>query len=113
MIGEDHGAVVLFMRLHLLLELFHLTAQVKDVISEDERHRIFPDKVSANQKGLRDTLGFGLNGILKGDAETLAIAQQSLDVGRVLWRGDHQILLDAKEHQQGERIVDHRLVIDG
>ena len=31
---------------------------------------------------------------------------------RVMWRGDHQHLVDAGEDQRGQRVVDHRLVVD-
>ena len=41
-----------------------------------------------------------------------AVAQQALVAADVLGGRDQQDLADAGQHQRGQRVVDHRLVVD-
>ena len=42
-----------------------------------------------------------------------SVPQQRLEPGKVLRRGNQQDVPDARQHQGGQRIVNHGLVIDG
>ena len=46
------------------------------------------------------------------DAVLAAIAQQRLKTGRVSGGRNNQDVLNARQHEGGQRIVDHRLVVD-
>jgi hypothetical protein len=52
-------------------------------------------------------------GIEQARAEAMPIPQQCLEAGSVLRGGDDEDVLDARRQQSGERVVDHRLVVDG
>jgi len=47
------------------------------------------------------------------DPKLAPVTQEMLKAGGIIWSGDDQDLLDAGEHQGGEGVVDHRLVVDG
>src|SRR3546814_15735519 len=48
-----------------------------------------------------------------GCVELTAITQEVLKGRRVVRRGDDQDLANTRQHQRGQRTVDHRLVIKG
>ena len=54
----------------------------------------------------------GLDLILQMDAVLAAIAQQRLETGRVSGGRNDKDILDARQHEGRQRIVDHRLVVD-
>jgi len=86
---------------------------VEDVVAEDEADRRAADEVLGDEEGLRDAFRLGLLGVLETHAEVRAIAKEAAELGQILGRGDDENLADAAEHERGERVVDHRLVIDG
>ena len=73
----------------------------------------YADVVGADLEGLREPVGAGLHGVGERDAELRAVAQQSAELLRIRSRGDHQDVADPRQDQRGERVVDHRLVVDG
>ena len=86
---------------------------VKDVIAQNKRAWRAAYEVCADVKGLRQPFGFRLHFIRQRDAKVRAITQDTLELGRVFGRRDDQNIPDPSQHQRAERIVDHRLVIDG
>ena len=70
-------------------------------------------KFLRDQKSLRDSFGPGLLGILKLQAETLSVPEKMFEFCHVLGRGNHQDVPDPRQHEGGERVVDHRFVVDG
>ena len=50
--------------------------------------------------------------IREAQTELRAVAEQVPEPGQVLGRADDQDIPDAGHHQDGQRIVDHRLVVD-
>ena len=69
-------------------------------------------KVAADQECLRQTFRFGLNRIADRDAEFAAVAQQAVKVGDVGWSGDQQDISNPGQHERGQRIKYHRLVVN-
>src|SRR3546814_6651384 len=53
-----------------------------------------------------------LNGVMQRHAPLAAVAKQALEAGLVLRGGDDQNLANPRQHQDGKRIIDHRLVVD-
>ena len=86
---------------------------VEDVVPQDERAGLAAGELGADDEGLCEAVGDGLLGVGEAHAVVGAVAQQALEVGQVLRGGDDQDVADARQHEGGERIVDHRLVVDG
>ncbi len=57
-------------------------------------------------------LGFGLDRVFDRKADVLAGSKQPLKSADVFRRADDQDLTNSCEHERGEGIVHHRLVID-
>ena len=85
---------------------------VEDVVAQHERAGLAADELLADGEGLRQAVRRGLLGVGEVHAEARAVAQQALEVGQVGRRGDDQDVLDARQHEGGQRVVDHGLVVD-
>ena len=85
---------------------------VEDVVAQHERAGLAADELLADGEGLRQAVRRGLLGVGEVHAEARAVAQQALEVGQVGRRGDDQDVLDARQHERGQRVVDHGLVVD-
>ena len=83
----------------------------KDVIAQHQRRGRAREELFGQNKGLRQTIGAGLLHIGQADAPLAAIAQEALELIGVLRRGDNADLANTCQHQHGDRIIDHRLVI--
>ena len=70
------------------------------------------DELFSDHEGLGETVRRGLLGILKSDAELGAIAKKLAEIRQIVRSGNDQDILDPRQHQDGERVIDHRLVID-
>ena len=86
---------------------------VEDVVAEHERARLARAELAADDEGLGQPVRRGLLGVGEADAEVRAVPEQALEVGQVGRGGDDQDVADARQHEGGERVVDHRLVVDG
>ena len=87
---------------------------VEEVVAERERDaRPRPTNVAADEERLRETLGLRLRRVGDPDAELRAVAEEAHEAGLVLGRRDDEDVADAREHERRERVVDHRLVVDG
>ena len=75
--------------------------------------RIIADEFFADEKCLRQTARIGLNGIRKIESEFFSAAEELFKARRIVGRRDDEDIADARQHERGERIVDHRLVVDG
>ncbi len=110
LVGEDSGAGLV---LDSAVEKSGQVVAVEDVVAEDEADGGVADEGVANGEGLGDAFGFGLFAVFEGHAELAAVAEEVADHRQVARRGDDEHLADAGEHEDGERVVDGRLVIDG
>ena len=86
---------------------------VEEVVAEHQGARAPADEVPPEDEGLRQAVGAGLHAVLQVQAPARAVAQQGLEARRVLRRADDEHVADAGQHQRAERVVDHRLVVDG
>ena len=86
---------------------------VEDVVAQHQRARVPRDELLTDQEGLRQSFRFRLHGVLQADAPLRPVPQQLFEAGGVLGRADDQDVLHAAQHQRGQRVVDHRLVVDG
>ena len=110
-VAEDRGAA----RLRVLDGLLQVAAEavaVEDVVAEHERARLAGDELLADGEGLRQAVRRGLLGVGEVHAVARAVPEQALEVGQVGRRGDDQDVPDARQHEGGQRVVDHGLVVD-
>ena len=108
MVAEDRGTVEVLEAQQLVAE----AGAVEDVVAEDQRRALRADVVGADDEGLREPVGAGLDGERQVDAELRAVAEQPVEAVGLVGRGDDEDVADAGEHQRRERVVDHRLVVD-
>src|SRR3989442_14897097 len=83
---------------------------VKDVIAEREVRAVLADEVAPNDEGLRDAVRLFLNVIADPEPEVTAVTKEALEGSPIARCGDDEDFADARQHQGGERIVDHGLV---
>ena len=85
---------------------------VEQVIAENETNGRRTDEPLSDNESLRDAARRGLRGIGEPHAQPLPATQQILEPRQILRRGYDEDVPDATEHQNGDRIIDHRLVVD-
>ena len=110
-VAEDRGAA----RLRVLDGLLQVAAEavaVEDVVAEHQRARLAGDEVLADGEGLRQAVRRGLLHVGEVHAVARAVPEQALEVGQVGRGGDDQDVPDARQHEGGQRVVDHGLVVD-
>lgn len=110
-VAEDRGAA----RLGVLDGARQVAGQpvsVEDVVAEHQGARLAGDEVLADGEGLGEAVGARLLGVGQVHAVARAVPEQALEVGQVGRRGDDQDVPDARQHEGGQRVVDHGLVVD-
>ena len=85
---------------------------VEDVVAEDQRRRRSGDEIRADDIGLGEPLRARLLCIGQGQAPARSVAEQMAEPRQVLRRRNDQDFADPREHERGQRVVDHRLVVD-
>ena len=110
-VAEDRGAA----RLGVLDGASQVARQavaVEDVVAEHQGARLAGDELLADGEGLGQAVGARLLGVGEVHAVARAVPEQALEVGQVRRRGDDQDVPDARQHEGGQRVVDHGLVVD-
>ena len=108
-VGEDGGACATLVG---ATENFVEVMTVEDVVAEDQGGRVVADEVGADDEGLGEAVWARLDGVVQVDAPLAAVAEQLLEARGVLRGGDDQDVADAGQQQRGQRVIDHRLVVD-
>ena len=86
---------------------------IEDVVAEDERARSAVDEALAEDERLRQAVGARLHAVRDVHAPALAVAEQRFEPRQIQRRADDEDLSNARQHQRRERVVHHRLVVDG
>lgn len=110
-VAEDRGAA----RLRVLDGARQVAAEavaVEDVVAEHQRARLAGDELLADGEGLCEAVRRGLLGVGEVHAVARAVPEQAPEVGEVRRRGDDQDVPDARQHEGGQRVIDHGLVVD-
>lgn len=110
-VAEDRGAARLCV-LDRARQVARQAVAVEDVVAEDEGARLAVNEVLADGEGLRQAVRRGLLGVGQVHAVARSVPEQALEVGQVGRRGDDQDVPDARQHEGGQRVVDHGLVVD-
>ena len=85
---------------------------VEEVVSESESHATAPDKLAADDERLSQPLRAWLNGVPDAQSDFRAVPEQALESADVARSADDEDVPNACEHQRGQRVVHHRLVVD-
>ena len=110
-VAEDRGPA----RLGVLDGARQVAAEavaVEDVVAEHQRARLAGDELLADGEGLCEAVRRGLLGVGEVHAVARAVPEQAPEVGQVGRRGDDQDVPDARQHEGGQRVIDHGLVVD-
>ena len=110
-VAEDRGAARLCV-LDGARKVARQAVAVEDVVAEHQGARLAVDELLADGKGLRQAVRRGLLGVGEVHAVARAVPEQALEVGQVGRGGDDQDVPDARQHEGGQRVVDHGLVVD-
>ena len=86
---------------------------VEDIIAEHECDAVIANEILANQEGLREPLRPRLDRIIDHESELGAVTKEALEGTRILRGGDDEDFPNPRLDERGQRIVNHRLVIDG
>ena len=109
MVGEDRCAgAALVGAAEDLVEV----VAVEDVVTQHQGRVVVADEVGADDEGLGEAVRAGLDGVLQVDTPFAAVAEKLLEARGILWGRDDQDVADAGQQQRGQRVVDHRLVVD-
>ena len=111
-VAEDSGALAVFRLLHGGAESLPESVAGKDIVAQDHGGGFSVNELFTEGKGLREAVRRGLGLVREMDSELVAVSQEDLKAGQILRRGDDQNIADPGVHQDGNRIVDHRFVID-
>ena len=85
---------------------------VKNIVAENECDRIVADEVAPQNERMREPDRLVLHHIADVDAPGRAITEQMAIERQVLGGGNQQNILNAREHQHRQWVIDHRLVVD-
>ena len=110
-VAEDRGAARLCV-LHGARQVARQAVAVEDVVAQHQGARLAGDELLADGECLRQAVRAGLLGVGEVHAVARAVPEQALEVGQVGRRGDDQDVPDARQHEGGQRVVDHGLVVD-
>ena len=110
-VAEDRGAARLGV-LNGARQVARQAVAVEDVVAQHQGARLAGDEVLADGECLRQAVGARLLGVGEVHAVARAVPEQALEVGQVGRRGDDQDVPDARQHEGGQRVVDHGLVVD-
>ena len=80
--------------------------------ADGQRQIQLGDELLADGEGLRQAVRTRLLCVGEVHAVARAVPEQALEVGQVGRRGDDQDVPDARQHEGGQRVVDHGLVVD-
>lgn len=113
MVAEDGRPALALRARHRGAQALLEAVTEEDVVAEHERAGLARDPALADEEGLREAVRRGLLGVAERDAEARPVAEQPLEVRQVRRRRDDEDVAYPRHHERGERVVDHRLVVDG
>ena len=112
-VAEHRGVAILLGRADRLPKHAREARAVEDVVAQDEAHRVFADEFLADQKCLGQAVRGRLFRVLQADSIIRAVAKQATEARKVLRCRDQKNIPNPRQHQNRQRIIDHRLVVNG
>ena len=111
MIAEHGGAMLLLCVLHRALQQPPQPGAVKDIVPQHHTAAVVANKVRTQDKGLGQPVRGGLLLVAEPQTKPGAVPQERLESGQIPGRTDNENIPHSRQHQRGQRIVDHRLII--
>ena len=93
------------------LHEFDQIVAIENIVPQHQGTGFVVHKIFANDEGLRQAIGAGLNRIRDVHAPLTAIAQEFRETRGIVRGADQQNIPNASQHQSGQRVVDHGLVV--
>ena len=91
---------------------FRQAVPKKDVVAQHHGGRRPVKEILGQQIGLRQTIRRRLYDIGQLDPPLATIPKRALELVLVLRRGDHRDIANPGQHQNRNRVIDHRFVVD-
>ena len=88
------------------------SVSVENIVTQDHGNTVISDKILTDDKCLCQSVRAWLYRIGQFNAKLMPISQKSLKPGSILRCGNDQYLSDSRLHKYGQRIIDHRFIID-
>src|SRR5471030_3394497 len=96
-----------------MLELLAEIMTVENIVAEDQCAGIATNELLANDERLRQSVRRWLHRVLDVHAPPAAITEHRFKTRRILRCRYDQHVANPRDHQRGERVVDHRFVVHG
>ena len=112
-IAKDRRAVARLRVLYRCAQQFAHAVAIEDIIAQHHGAGIVTDERLAQSERLRKAIRRGLHLVGKAEAELRTVPQQVFKARCVLRCGDDEYLPYARQHEGGQGVVDHGLVVDG
>ncbi len=88
-------------------------AAIEEIVTENQADLIAIKELARNQNGAGNAVRFFLLGIGELDAPLRSASQQGFELREIFGSGNNENVTNAGKHQHRQRIIHHRLVIDG
>ena len=85
---------------------------IENIVAQNEGNAVVSDEIRADQKCVCQSAGRLLNRIGHRKSQLLACTEQFFKSRQIPGRGNNQNLPDARQHQCGEWIINHRFVVN-
>ena len=92
-------------------EIFEAVAE-ENIVPKDQAGVASLDEISGKEERLSDTFRLRLCDVFKGASPLAAVPEKFAELPAVVWRGDDGNLTDARQKENRQRIIDHRLIVD-
>lgn len=86
---------------------------VEEIISEYQTYIIRPDKCLTDEECLCESVRRRLYRVGKMDSPLNSVPEESFEARTIFGCRNNEDISDTSEHECRDRIVDHRLIIDG
>ena len=97
---------------HCLLAELRQPMAEEDVVAQDHRDTVIADELTADDERFREAIRMRLLRIGEAQPEIGSVSKKRLEAGKIARRRNDEDLTNAREHENAQRIVDHRLVVD-
>ena len=112
-VAEHARASVFFGVLYRGLQKRAEAVPVKNVVAEHHRAAIVTDEFLAQDKRLRKSVGTGLHFVTQIEAHRGTVTEEALEIRQVRRSRNNQDVTDTRQHKRRQRIINHRLVVNG
>ncbi len=85
---------------------------VKEIVAQHQSRTPAGDELATDQEGLSETVRARLDSKFQPQSPGAAVAEQRTEWCCIVRRGYDQNFPDPRQHQCGQRIVNHRLIVD-